>query len=189
MPTTLNVREIGSDGPGRSSPDDYYQRAATNYGAALERLAYAYEADADRRCDLVQEIHMELWRSFGKFDGRCSLRTWVYRVAHNVATSHVIRQSRRNAPTFITLEEAEIEAAQEDMQISADSEKARARLLTLIQRLEPPDRQLMLAYLEGMDADAMGEITGLSAANVWTKIHRIKNLLTRQFQAGGRNAV
>jgi len=170
------------------SPDEYYRQIAHDYGAALERLAYAYEADADRRRDLVQEIHMALWRSFAKFDSRCSLRTWVYRVAHNVATSQVIRQSRRNAPTFVPLEEAETEAAHEDVHISANREQARARLLTLIRRLEPLDRQLMLAYLEGMDAEAMSEITGLSAANVWTKIHRIKNMLTRQFHAGGHHA-
>jgi RNA polymerase sigma-70 factor (ECF subfamily) len=39
-----------------------------------------------------------------------------------------------------------------------------------------------------MDAESIAEITGLSAANVWTKIHRIKNVLTRQFRAGGRHA-
>lgn len=175
-------------GEARSGRDEYYRQAAAEYGAALERLAYAYEADADRRRDLVQEIHLALLRSFESFDGRCSLRTWVYRVAHNVATSHVIRQSRRNAPTFLTLEEAESQAHVESVEISADREGARARLLKLIQRLEPLDRQLMLAYLEGMDAGEIAEITGLSPANVWTKIHRIKNVLIRQFHRGGRHA-
>lgn len=62
--------------------------------AALDRLARAYELDAEVRQDLLQEIHLQLWRSFAQFDGRCSMRTWVYRVAHNVATGHVIRQRR-----------------------------------------------------------------------------------------------
>jgi RNA polymerase sigma-70 factor (ECF subfamily) len=88
----------------RASQDELYQRVVSEYGAALGRLAYAYEADSDRRRDLVQEIHLALWRSFAIFGERCSLRTWVYRVAHNVATSHVIRQSRINGPTFLTLE-------------------------------------------------------------------------------------
>jgi RNA polymerase sigma-70 factor (ECF subfamily) len=171
-----------------SGPNEYYEQAVREFDAALQRLAYAYEADPDRRPDLVQEIHLALWRSFAKFDGRCSLRTWVYRVAHNVATSHVIRQTRRKGPTFITLEEAEAEAPHENAQASMDREMARARLLALIQRLDPLDRQLMLAYLEGMDAEAMSEITGLSVANVWTRIHRIRNVLTRQFQAGGSHA-
>ena len=74
--------------------DVLYREAADTYAAALERLARAYEADADQRRDLVQEIHIALWRSFAGFDGRCSLRTWVYRVAHNAATSYVIRQRR-----------------------------------------------------------------------------------------------
>jgi RNA polymerase sigma-70 factor (ECF subfamily) len=81
----------------KNSPDELYQQVAAEYGAALERLAYAYEGDSDRRRDLLQEIHFQLWRSFQKFDSRCSLRTWTYRVAHNVATSHVVRQRRKKA--------------------------------------------------------------------------------------------
>ena len=171
----------------RASQDELYQRVAREYGPALGRLAYAYEADEDRRRDLVQEIHIALWRSFEKFGERCSLRTWVYRVAHNVATSHVIRQSRRNGLTFLTLEEAEAEAQHEYVEVPADRERARARLLAVIQRLDPIDRQLMLAYLDGLEAEEIGEITGLSSANVWTKIHRIKNVLSRRFHAGGHD--
>ena len=47
----------------------------------LDRLARAYESDPEKRRDLRQEIHFALWRSFATFDNRCSLRTWVYRVA------------------------------------------------------------------------------------------------------------
>jgi RNA polymerase sigma-70 factor (ECF subfamily) len=159
-----------------------YQKAAGEYGTALDRLAHACEADPDRSRDLLQEIHLALWRSFEKFEGRCSLRTWTYRVAHNVGTSHVIRQSRRNP--FVTLKEAEAQLCHESVDISADRQKSLARLLVLVHRLEPLDRQLMLSYLEGMDAESIADITGLSAANIWTKIHRIKKVLTRQFHAG-----
>jgi DNA-directed RNA polymerase specialized sigma24 family protein len=73
---------------------------------ALDRLARAYEADPDKRRNLLQEIHVALWLSFEKFEGRCSLKTWVYRVAHNTATSVVIRRKVR-APAFVGLEEVE----------------------------------------------------------------------------------
>jgi len=73
------VSEDEPAGEARSGPKAYYRQAAQDHGAALERLAYSYEADADQRRDLVQEIHLALWRSFDRFDGRCSLRTWVYR--------------------------------------------------------------------------------------------------------------
>ncbi len=94
-----------------SGQEEYWRQTAREYGAALERLAWAYEPDADRRRDLLQEIHLALWRSFENFDARCSLRTWIYRVAHNVAISRVTRRRRRIEPVFVTLEEI---AAQPD---------------------------------------------------------------------------
>jgi len=175
----------------KENPDELYQKAAKEYGAVLARMAYAYEADPDLRRDLLQEIQLGLWRSLGKFNGRCSLRTWIYRVAHNVAASHVVRQVRvkRITPSFLTLEEAEAEAGGEDVEISTGRNQALDRLFTLIQRLDPLDRQVMMAYLEDLDAASIADITGLSTRNVWSKIHRIKSVLSRRFPRGGRNAL
>ena len=167
--------------------DDLYQEAAATYGAALDRLARAYEADPERRRDLGQEIHLALWRSFAGWNGHCSLRTWVYRVAHNAATSHVIRQRRVNAQTLVSLEELEQVPDRSVDGRDADTRQALERLLGLIQSLKTLDRQVILSYLEGMDAASIGEITGLSPGNVAAKIHRIKSILARRFQEGGRH--
>src|SRR5258706_13113309 len=75
--------------------DDLYRQATDGYGDALGRLVRAYERDSDKRRDLLQETHLALWRSFERFEARCSLRAWIYRVAHNIAISHVIRQRRK----------------------------------------------------------------------------------------------
>jgi len=166
--------------------DELYQEASDTYAAALERLARAYEADPEVRQDLLQDIHIALWRSFAGFDGRCSLRTWVYRVAHNTATSHVIRQRRRNSQTLVGLEELEGIADHREGEMSADRRHALERLLELVQNLKPLDRQIILSYLEGLDAASIAEITGISPRNVATKIHRIKNIMARRFQEGGR---
>jgi RNA polymerase sigma-70 factor, ECF subfamily len=58
-----------------SAQDDLYVSAMASYGAALERLARAYEANIEDRRDLAQDIHFAIWRSFAKYDARCSLRT------------------------------------------------------------------------------------------------------------------
>ena len=171
--------------------DELYQRAAQEYGAVLSRMAYAYESDPELRRDLSQELHLALWRSLEKFNGSCSLRTWIYRVAHNVATSHVVRQvrSKRLISAFLTLEDAEARAGAEDIEGSTDRNQSLDRLFALIQRLDPLDRQVIMAYLEDLDAESIGEITGLSSDNVWSKIHRIKNVLVRRFPRGGRHAL
>ena len=164
-----------------------YEEASNSFGAALGRLARAYEADPDRRNDLLQEIHISLWRSFEMFDGRCSLRTWVYRVAHNAATSHIIRQRRAKTMTMVSLEELENLSDKNESGLASDQRQALDRLLALIQMLKPLDRQMIVSYLEGVDAASIGEITGISAGNVATKIHRIKSILARRFHEGGRH--
>ena len=165
--------------------DALYQEAAATFGRALDRLARTYEADPDKRRDLSQEIHLALWRSFAGWKGQCSLRTWVYRVAHNVAASHVIQQRRAKAQVLTSIEELE-HLPDPSVNRSADIRHALERLLGLVQSLKPLDRQVILSYLEGMDAASIGEIVGLSPGNVATKIHRIKNILARWFQEGGR---
>jgi RNA polymerase sigma-70 factor, ECF subfamily len=88
-----------------SAQDDLYERAAAEYGAALGRLARGYEAEPEKRRELLQVIHIALWRSFEGFEARCSLRTWVYRVAHNTAASWVIQQRRERPEILVGLEE------------------------------------------------------------------------------------
>jgi RNA polymerase sigma-70 factor, ECF subfamily len=88
--------------------DDLYKEASGKYGPALQRLVHGYEADPEQRRDLLQEIHFELWRSLASFDNRCSLRTWVYRVAHNIAASHILSR-RRAAARLVELDALETE--------------------------------------------------------------------------------
>jgi RNA polymerase sigma-70 factor (ECF subfamily) len=164
----------------RPTRDDLYTEAVATCGAAINRLARGYEVDPDKRRDLLQEIHVALWQSFENFEGRCSLKTWVYRIAHNTATSVVIRKKMR-APAFVGLEEVEAFLQNESEQVH---QATLDRVWALIQKLKPHDKQIMLLYLEGMDSASIGEITGFSPGNVATKIHRIKNLLSRKFHQG-----
>ena len=165
-----------------SRQERLYAEAAALYAAALERLVRAYERDADRRLDLLQEIHLALWRSFASFDGRCSLRTWVYRVAHNVAASQVSRR-RRNAPMLVGLDELESRPDAVDHEQQLHHRLTLDRVMTLIHRLVPLDRQVILLYLEGLDAASISEVTGITSTNVATKVHRLKKILARSLEA------
>jgi RNA polymerase sigma-70 factor (ECF subfamily) len=166
------------------SKDDLYRQAAAAYGPALQRLARAYEADPDKRRDLLQDIHVAVWRSFEVYEERCSIRTWVFRVAHNVAASYVTRQ-RSISASLVSLRQIEEAPGTLDHERDTEQQMAVDRLMRLVHRLKPFDRQLMLLYLEGMEGAAIGEITGMSAGNVRIQIHRIKNILTRRFHGGG----
>lgn len=163
------------------SQDGLYQEAAGVYGAALERLAGSYEADRDKRLDLLQDIHLALWRSFEGFAGNCSLRTWVYRIAHNVAVTHVIRHRRISSRPLVSLDDVDDLPAGGDSEGAFDLQQSLGRLREFIQQLNPLERQVILLYLEGTDAAGIAEITGISPGNVATKIHRIKKILAGRF--------
>jgi len=165
------------------SQDEAYRHAAAEYGPALERLARAAEADRAERHDLLQEIHFALWRSLANFDGRCSMRTWVYRVAHNTAATHVA--ARRRQPKGVSIEELDLIDEHAGPETVASEHQMLQRLMAMIRELKPLDAQVMLLYLEDLDAAGIGEITGLSAGAVATKISRVKSVLAKRFEGGG----
>jgi RNA polymerase sigma-70 factor (ECF subfamily) len=165
----------------RFGQDQLYREAAAAHGAALQRLAGATEANAERRRDLLQDMHVALWRSFAGFDGRCALRTWVYRVAHNVAASHVNRERSAHKRTA-ALADIEHLADGQDIAGALERTDAIARLNRLIAKLKTPDRQVLMLYLEDLDAAAIAEITGLSPGAVATRISRLKAQLAQAFK-------
>jgi RNA polymerase sigma-70 factor (ECF subfamily) len=170
------------------SQHDLYEQAVATFSPALERLARGYEADSDKRRDFLQEIHLAIWRSLESFAAQCSLRTWVYRVAHNVAASHVLKHRRARVRPLVSLEEAEHRFDPADTEASIDRQNAIDQLYALIEQLNPLDREVILLYLEETDAASIGEITGISPGNVATKIHRIKKILADRFREGVRHA-
>jgi RNA polymerase sigma-70 factor (ECF subfamily) len=167
----------------RERQDEMYAEAVSMHGATMRRTSRAYEADPDKQRDLLQDIHLELWQSLASFDGRCGLNTWVFRVSHNVAASHVER-SRRVAARLVDLETLETEVSLTDSRGVAVQRCSAESLLDLIRRLKPLDRQIIVLYLEGEPAAAIAEVTGLSASNVATRIHRIKKLLKHIYVEG-----
>ena len=161
----------------RLSQDDLYASAIAEFGAAIARLAAAYERDRGLQQDLQQDIHVAVWRSFATFRNQCSLRTWVYRVAHNVASSFVRRHRKFRRAHLVSLEQLEERAEESPVERMHDTAAVTERLRELIRQLKPIDRDVILLYLEDLDAASIGDVLGLSAANVSQKVHRTKKVL------------
>jgi RNA polymerase sigma-70 factor, ECF subfamily len=164
--------------------DALYGDAVAQFGPSLARLATGYEVDHSRQEDLLQDIHVALWRSLATFKGQCALRTWVYRVAHNTAATHIRKRVRTRRMTAISLEELDDEIYQADAERMVDQAAIVEKLRALIERLKPIDRDVVLLYLEGVEAIAIAEIVGISPDNVAQKILRAKKFLKQQFHNG-----
>jgi RNA polymerase sigma-70 factor (ECF subfamily) len=167
-----------------ASQDDLYRKAAKELGPAMARLAATYEVNAAHREDLLQDIHLALWRSFETFRGECALRTWVYRVAHNTAATHVLRHRRTLQHQWVTLEELENRPDEFDGERFVDGWAVFEKLGAIVQKLKPIDRDVLLLYLEGSDAAEIADVVGLSPNHVAQKIRRTKEVLKRYFVTG-----
>lgn len=157
-----------------------YAEAGAQFAPALARLARSVERDPDKARDLEQEMHCALWRSLARYNGACALKTWVYRVAHNVAADHVARSVR--GPRRVPLEDIEALPSPGNIEAATAEALVLAQVGALIRRLPPADMQVIVLWLEGESAAAIAEITGLSPGAVNVRVHRIKALLASHFQ-------
>ena len=146
----------------------------------LYKVASAYCRNPEDRRDLTQEIVVQLWRSFGRFDERARFSTWMYRIAMNVAISFSRAESRRARRTEL-VEEPVLEILAVDRASSEETSDDIRQLHRFIGELDELNRALVILYLDGNTHDTIAEILGISTTNVGTRIGRIKQRLRKDF--------
>ena len=157
-----------------------FQTLVEEHKKILYKVCNSYCKDRDARDDLAQEIVMQLWRSFDKFNQGSRFSTWMYRIALNVAISFYRRENTRTR-YVISDEEHILEAADDTSNQPED-----IRLLyEFLEGLDPLNKALVLLYLDGNNYQEIAEVLGISETNVATKISRLKSKM-KQFRSTGQ---
>jgi RNA polymerase sigma-70 factor (ECF subfamily) len=153
-----------------------------DYQAALRRLVNSYETDPGRREDLFQEIAMGVWQALPRFRGDSSERTWLYRIAHNIAISTLESRRRRDSREFPLPDSSERVGRWSDPDSALVVEEQRQAMLAAIQELAPIDKQLILLHLEDLSYQEIEEVSGLSESAIASRLSRIRDRLTALIQ-------
>lgn len=159
-----------------------YESIWREYGASLARLAASFEIQPDAREDLLQEIRLALWKALPGFRAECSLRTFVYRVAHNRALTHAWR--RRTQPRAAD-ELPEIRDPADSLESQAIRKADQESLTHAIRKLPLDYRQVMTMVLEELPQGEIAAVLGISENNVAVRLHRARKLLRREL--GGKS--
>ncbi len=140
--------------------DELYDR----YSRSIYGLAFNYTGNSDDAQELTQEVFVKLWRNAGRFKGRSSVRTWIFRIAVNVAIDHF---RHKGSVEYVELPE-EIEGAEKD---SLKLIALREALL----KLSPRERMaLLLISGEARSYRETSRIMGCSVKAVEALVRRAK---------------
>ena len=144
----------------------------------ITKIARAYSKLPHDKEDLINDITLELWKSFARFKGDSKISTWIYRVALNTSMNYKRKKERDRLFFLDDLKQIENQSWLIEQPDSSNSEI----LYQCIDELNQLNKAIILLYLDGNSHDEISDITGISKTNVSTRISRIKeqirNLVT-----------
>lgn len=148
-----------------------------DYSAAVLNTAVRILRDSQKAQDVHQEVFLEIWRRWHKYDGRTNWGAYLYRVTVRKA----IEFAKRPAMEALTEQQQNCAAASE----SPDGPLRAAELYQRIAEClaELPKRQadvFVLARIEGLKREKIAQILGCSQETVRVHLHRALRRLTRQ---------
>jgi RNA polymerase sigma-70 factor (ECF subfamily) len=176
-----------------------------------ELLAHCYRmlGSLDDAEDSVQETYLRAWRSYSGFEGRSSVRTWLYRIATNVCLTAAHRRGRRPLPSGLVAPGENPEAplaagavvnwlqpipdalvtpeADDPATIVASRESLRLALIAGLQYLPARQRAvLILRDVLAWPAVEVAEVLGTTTAAVKSALQRARTRLDAVAPAAGR---
>ena len=134
------------------------------------KIARAYSKTFQDKEDLINDITLELWKSFGRFKGDSKISTWIYRIALNTSMNYKRKREKDRLFFLDDLKQIENQSWLIEQLDSSHSEI----LYQCIDELNQLNKAIILLYLDGNSHDEISEIIGISKTNVGTRISRIK---------------
>ena len=171
------------------NPDSYYISAVQagdteSFGSLVERysdmlytLIRRLVEDEDDAADLLQDTWVKAFGHIGRFDGRSTFSTWLYRIGYNEAIDHLRR--RRRLVTGRTEELPDVEDEVSELPDDTTPEQLQQALDALPQN----DKALLLMfYSDDLSVRDIATVTGMSESNVKVKLHRLRTKLHKMIK-------
>jgi len=153
-----------------NSSDEFLNIFQQNIGIVI-KISRAYTSNNQDKEDLINDIALELWKSYKKFSGNAKISTWIYRVALNTSMNY--KRKKKKDSMFSSLNDFKKEDNFPWLQ-EQDNSSGLDIIYQCVDELNEINKAIILLYLDGNSHDEISEITGISKTNVGTRIGRIK---------------
>lgn len=161
-----------------------FSQVLREHAALLGRVAATYEANFHKRQELLQEITLAVWQALDKFKGDSSIKTYVLRVAHNKAITHVAYHAKQPRNDSY----CEMESPEPSHKPSAveqiDQQQKFQMMLGQIRQMPIQTRQVVTMSMEGLSYDEIADACGISSSNAGVVLNRARKVLMESMQNG-----
>jgi RNA polymerase sigma-70 factor, ECF subfamily len=172
----------------RAGNSDAFRVLVERHSHSVFRLAFRMTGNEQDAEDLVQETFLRVYRQIGRFDGRASFGTWLYRIAANCSLD-LIRSRRRRQEQQVPADDEGREmvdaAAAEDPAPDrlAFSGELQQLIAPALGRLSPMERAaFVLRHYEGMCIEEIGQALGVHAGAAKHSVFRAVQKLRRALE-------
>ncbi|WP_024447502.1 sigma-70 family RNA polymerase sigma factor [Mycolicibacterium iranicum] len=184
------------DADREGSAEDVFLSDAQKYRRELLAHCYRMTGSLHDAEDLVQETYLRAWKSYNNFQGKSSVRTWLYRIATNTCLTSLEGRKRRPLPTGLggpasdptdditprhevawlePLPDAPHEDPSDPSVIAESRESVRLAFIAALQHLSPRQRAvLVMREVLQWKAAEVGEAIGASTAAVNSLLQRAR---------------
>ena len=139
----------------------------------VHKICRVYTNSKAAHDDLFQEISIQLWRSYDRFEGKSKFSTWMYRVGLNTAITLYRKEKKRIDNGVLHENTPQLMVQEYDTEIDEQLDW----LYQKINNFSEIDKALTLLYLEDKKYDEIAETLGISSINARVKMNRIKKRL------------
>lgn len=169
----------------RKNPDCVFAEELWHrYAESIMRTLFSYEADAQLREDLAQDVFLALLNSVSAVMNAENEKAYVFRIVHNVAVDHIAKAVKQRTDY---LEPNRLNELQDAQRVSAvpspaahvSKNQQREQLLRAVSQMSAPNRQVIALLLEDFSQHEIADILLLRGNTVRVRINRAKAELRR----------
>ncbi len=160
-----------------------FEDVFAQYGALLGRVANSYEANEAMQQELLQEIALAVWQGLSRFKGDSSVKTYILKIAHNRAVTHVAKQVKRIDTHHYSQDDAgsdEFASHTHSPEQISSQHQSIEHLLKAVRALPLQPRQVLTLSLEGLSYDEIADVCGLTKNNVGVILKRAKQRVLQE---------
>lgn len=169
---------------------DAFDELILKYRERIFSVVYNLTSNREDASDLTQDAFIKAFQSVGRFKGKSSFFTWLYRIALNTTLTHLRKNKLRRFFSFEKMNDEDHSAGFIDALVTdSDSDKSalmnelQDKLNDAFQKLSVKHRTVITLYeIDGLSHKEIAEIVGTSVGTVRSRLHYAKQFLQAELK-------